>query len=235
MAELFVNPLVPQPMICRSFQLTTTPVAGNVLTSDAFGVGTWQPTDMSGANIVVSNPDPHILIQNSTGSGNGATLTLQSNLANPTVQLEQNVSGDAYLVNNRPTGSIFIQSGATGHINLIAAAVEANSVPLVTSSGNMVTQPTSITTGVASNGSTVIITTFATTLAAGTSAKFNFINSEIIAGSVIICAVQQYNGTTGWPYVFSDSPIVGSTMLQLNNVHPTDALNGSVVIAVMVC
>lgn len=79
MAELFINPLVPQPITISEIKITTNPASGSVLTSDASGNGTWQegpvmpitdvyPNTISGP--WASAQDFNVIVTLWAGSGN---------------------------------------------------------------------------------------------------------------------------------------------------------------------
>jgi len=90
-----------------------------------------------------------------------------------------------------------------------------------------VTQATSITTGVTANGSSGVITTVSSTLAADASATFTLTNSKITAASVILLQVA-YGGTAaGNPIVVLDNLAAGSVDIILTNAG-TAALDATV-------
>lgn len=94
-----------------------------------------------------------------------------------------------------------------------------------------ITQATDITTGVTINSSAGTITTVTATVAALTSATFTVTNSDVTATSVVVANTTSYSGTiitNGTPTVSVANIGAGSFDINVVNIHPTNALNGTI-------
>lgn len=245
MAELFVNPLVPQPIVVKSIAVTTNPSAGFVLTSDADGNGTWQATESSGANITISNADPHLLIANNAVNANGAVMALKAQPSIGEVDFKQVSTGGLAITNTAAAGPVSITTGAAGDLSLTSTAGEVklsgtrvlvNGVDVVVSDEAKVTQLTSVTTGVVSNSYSVAITMFTPSVCAtGSTVEFVLTNSRILADSILLCNIIFWNGSNGLPSVYVTSHAVGSCVISLqNNSESGLATDGTIKIGLLV-
>lgn len=102
-----------------------------------------------------------------------------------------------------------------------------------------VTQATSVTTDVTANGAAGAITTQAATTAAAGAAVNNFTvnNTAVKAGSLVFANIVSYSGTivtNGIPAVFVSGITNGAFDLNIHNVHPSNALSGTLVIDYLV-
>lgn len=99
----------------------------------------------------------------------------------------------------------------------------------------MVTQLTSITTGVTVNASSGVVTTVSSTLAAHATAQFTVTNSHVSSSSVVMLTIQDFSGTIGDRCVSAnvDSVAEGSFIVSLVN-GGTTALDGVVKIGFLV-
>jgi hypothetical protein len=83
-------------------------------------------------------------------------------------------------------------------------------------------------------GRRVQITTEALTTAAGATYTETLTNAEIKADSMVIATVKYGTSTTGTPVVTRITPANGSVVVILQNIHASAALNGTIVIDIMV-
>lgn len=100
-----------------------------------------------------------------------------------------------------------------------------------------VTQLTSATTGVETEGSSGVITTFASTLASELSSSFTVSNESVTADSVVLVSIVDYSGvyaTNGLPIVSVNSVVQGGFDVVLINAHGTAPLAGTVSISFLV-
>lgn len=102
-----------------------------------------------------------------------------------------------------------------------------------------VTQATSVTTDVTANGAAGAITTQSASTAGASAAVENFTvnNTAVKAGSLVFANIVSYSGTivtNGVPAVFVSAITNGSFDLNIHNVHPTNALSGTLVIDYLV-
>ena len=96
--------------------------------------------------------------------------------------------------------------------------------------GNLVTQGTSVTTGVTLNTIKGIVTTFSQSAAAGVSSTFTVTNSKAAAASNIRAYVIDYAGmftTNGLPVVSVDNRTAGTFDIVVSNAHGANALSGA--------
>ena len=100
-------------------------------------------------------------------------------------------------------------------------------VPTITlSSKGAATQDTSITTEVALNAASGIVTTVSATTAADASSSFTVTNTSVLATSIVLANIVNYAGTDGVPSVIVEDIAAGSFKITIYNGHSTDALNG---------
>lgn len=136
------------------------------------------------------------------------------------------------------TGDIVVSAGdfvaANGSVLLLDGGVNLLATTGgVTAPVDTVTQITSITTGVTLNSRRGIVTTVASTLAAGVGAAFTVTNSEVAVGDLVLVNVVGYSGnpdftTEGSPVVSVAATSAGSFTVGLVNAHGANALNGTV-------
>lgn len=166
----------------------------------------------------------------------GDSVLLPPIIAGQTITLRN--SGLFYL-NAYPPGVIIdggseptpfrVQPGQTVKFNPFSATEYKTDNP----AGGFVTQATNITTSVTLNALKGQITTQAASAAAGASHSFTLNNSFIQADTPIFPWIMDYSGTTatnGLPFVTIDTRADGSCVFVVSNAHPTNALNGTLVI-----
>jgi hypothetical protein len=81
------------------------------------------------------------------------------------------------------------------------------------------------------NGTRGVVTTNSLSTAVSTNAAYVITNSAVAANSVVNCQQQGYSGTittNGWPFILSCVPAAGQITVNITNVNPTNALNGTV-------
>lgn len=78
------------------------------------------------------------------------------------------------------------------------------------------------------NAQTGVITTEALTTAAGATYTMTLTNSYIQAGSIVLVTVGKGTCTAGMPTVAFVTSATGSTVIILQNIHATNALNGTI-------
>jgi len=76
-----------------------------------------------------------------------------------------------------------------------------------------------------------VITTEALTTAAGATYTMTLTNSLIQSGSIVNVNVGKGTATAGMPVVAWVTPATGTCVIILQNIHATDALNGTIKIA----
>jgi hypothetical protein len=104
----------------------------------------------------------------------------------------------------------------------------------LTLSTGVVTQITSITTGVTLNKASGTITTVSSTLAGGTATAFTVTNNSVKSNSVILATITGYSGTlltNGYPILLNVTPSSGSFVLNIMNIHTSNALAGTLKIS----
>lgn len=98
-----------------------------------------------------------------------------------------------------------------------------------------VTQATSVTTDVSIDATAGVITTFASTLAAGGTEVFSVLNNKVDANSVIIVNIVNYTGATGVPVVEIDGGAGSGTFdVVVRNIDGASALDGSVAVSFLI-
>lgn len=83
------------------------------------------------------------------------------------------------------------------------------------------------------NGTRGSVTTGTLTTAAATNATYVINNSLVTAASIVICDALAYSGTlvtNGYPMVMVCTPGAGTITVNITNVHPSNALNGTLTI-----
>ena len=93
-----------------------------------------------------------------------------------------------------------------------------------------VTQSTSITTPVSCNAESGRITTFTSTAAADSTTQFAVTNTKVTPTDTILVAVNDYSGTygtNGVPVVHAKNISTGTFGITIQNVHPTNAFDGT--------
>jgi hypothetical protein len=76
-----------------------------------------------------------------------------------------------------------------------------------------------------------VITTEALTTAAGATYTMTLTNSYIKVGSVVLVSVGKGTDTAGMPVVAFVTPAVGSAVIIIQNIHASNALNGTITLA----
>ena len=134
-------------------------------------------------------------------------------------------------------GSSQPQKLFTCYANTISPSTTGSAISMpgiiVTPKTALVTQITSITTAVTSNGTCGQIATYSAATSSGASSAFTFNDSYITASSLVFISLVSYSGTTGAPFVCASSPSAGSCTITLNN-SGSAALNGVVTFAYLV-
>jgi len=98
-------------------------------------------------------------------------------------------------------------------------------------SKGIVTQLTSISTGVALEYPAGEIATVSLTTAASTTAgTFTVTDSYVKADSLVLANIVDYTGTTGFPAILIDDVVAGSFKVTVRNLDTAAALNGVVTI-----
>lgn len=120
-------------------------------------------------------------------------------------------------------------------LNATTTTVATSNADSVIVTKGTVTQATSPTTGVTVNTNAGVISTFASTLAAGGTEVFSVANSKVDANSVILVNVVDYTGSAGVPIVQIDGGAgAGTFNIVVRNIHGTAALDGSLAISFLV-
>jgi hypothetical protein len=88
--------------------------------------------------------------------------------------------------------------------------------------------------GVTINKMACVVTSQSLSTAAGSKDSITVTNSLVTATSIISCSVQGGSYTTGIPYPTVRSIGAGSFILDINNTHPSAALNGTVVVQLQI-
>ena len=100
---------------------------------------------------------------------------------------------------------------------------------IIDNPAGLVTQITSVTTGVTLNATRGIVTTFSQSAAAGVSSAFTVTNSNAVATSNIRAYIIDYAGvftTNGIPVVSVDNRVAGAFDIVVSNGHSVNALSG---------
>jgi hypothetical protein len=90
---------------------------------------------------------------------------------------------------------------------------------------------TSTTNAATINTQTGVITTEALTTAAGATYTMTLTNSLIQSGSIVNVSVGKGTATAGMPVVAWVTPSTGTCVIILQNIHATNALNGTIKLA----
>lgn len=83
------------------------------------------------------------------------------------------------------------------------------------------------------NGTRGSVVTGTLTTAAATNATYVINNSTVNAASIVMCDLMAYSGTlvtNGYPMVMVCTPGAGTITVNITNVHPSNALNGTLTI-----
>jgi hypothetical protein len=97
-----------------------------------------------------------------------------------------------------------------------------------------ITQATNLTTAVTLNKPIGSIVTVSTTLAAAGSSSFTCNNTSVDDDSIVFCTLQKYTGSNGFPKVNITNVAAGTFVVNIQNVHDSQALNGILTIGFMV-
>ncbi len=220
--------------------VTGTIAAGDKLTVN--GVNAGIVTANSGGNLTVAGfnsplPDSAALV----GYANGNAVTGRSTYTSGATYTYA-YTNTRYL--NGQFRNTYIGTAGVGAVNQIRYFDEDSSeldnvyvsdtLAVLTAAVNQtgtVTQITSATTGVTLNSAKGVVTTFASTLAAGASSRFTVTNTFATATSQILVSVIDYSGTfttNGLPIAVIDGRTTGAFDIVLANAHLLNALNGTV-------
>lgn len=215
-----------------------TIVAGNYITINGIGAGIC--TSNSGGNLVVTGLTAPIVASAHIVGLNGATPTGTATISG-TVTYTYNYSKTRFI--NTLFRGTNVSPWSVGGVNCIYFFDEdssildqiyvSNSLTSLKSAINgigVVTQITSITTGVTLDTQKGIITTVSSTLAAGASARFTVTNKFITSTSQLQATLIDYSGTfttNGLPDCVIDNVTTGAFDIILFNAHGTNALSGT--------
>lgn len=112
----------------------------------------------------------------------------------------------------------------------LLSAATTGGVGYATGAGGVVTQGTSITTGVTLDRPCGTITTFAASAAAGAEdGPFTVTNATVAATDTVVVAIKSYAGT-GTPQVYVSAVAAGSFAITITNLNGATALNAAIVI-----
>jgi NADPH:quinone reductase-like Zn-dependent oxidoreductase len=123
-------------------------------------------------------------------------------------------------------------SNGTSSLTLSSAGIVLDGI--ITFPHSVITQTTSQTADVIIDGSSGVIGTFASTLAAQSSIAFTVSNENVAADSVVLVSISDYSGehsTNGIPAVAVKSVVEGGFDVVLTNTHGANALDGTLKIA----
>lgn len=145
-------------------------------------------------------------------------------------------TGDIYT--GMTLGQLWIKTGGynnTGWVQLVLNSnlnvliTKAQGIGYSTGSGGVVTQLTSVTTGVTLNKPTGVITTRALSNAAGTEIAFTVTDSFVDVSDSVVVSPSAYAGT-GTLLCYVRDVSAGSFTLCISNLHASAALNALAVI-----
>lgn len=216
-----------------------------------------RPTNLVGSyNLVATQgTNPTINIENTVADAGVNGITIK-NTAKTIISSTANAAGAICLATTGGAGAT-VDITSTGGISLAAdgdLSLQADgNLPIQTDGGLSlqadggikfgpyinVTQLTSLTTGVTANANSGIITTVSATTAAGAVESFTFTNDKLVAGggSFVIVSLGNYSGTlgtNGTPIVTTDTPALGSVVINVYNAHAANALSGTLEINYLV-
>jgi len=197
------------------------------------------------------NKDQNIICKNlqvyELNTSNSSNITNSSSISSEGLFLQYNRTNDgkSYIINQKGSnieGGISLGKSDQSNnyteqllINEDNTIVLSNSITtskLITRSLRA-TQNTSLTTPVTLNSQNGYITTFIATLAPLTFSSFVFNNSYITANCIMNATIIKYNGaysTNGVPVVQLDNILLGTCNITIINAHPTNALNGYLIL-----
>lgn len=96
-----------------------------------------------------------------------------------------------------------------------------------------ISQSTSITAGVLIDSPVGSIQTISTSLVTGGSLSFICSNSSVSSDTLVFANIQKYSGSQGAPKIHLTNVTIGSFTVNVQNVHDTLPLNGSLTIGYM--
>ncbi len=170
------------------------------------GLSGLQNITASGTLVVTGTTTTAGLTDSTTIAGQAATFALTVGITGATTCAAITASG---------VGTFNAGAGIEGDLTML--------------DGGVVTQGTSITTGVTLNTHSGQITTVASTLAAGAEATFTVTNSKVTALDTISVTVNDVGNTTATAVAFAREAAAGSFDIIITNLG-TSALNGTLVI-----
>jgi hypothetical protein len=194
-----------------------------------------------------------IAIGNTTGALTATTVAINTGNHAGTVTIGH--SNTALILVSNPnlvggSNQLSFQPGGSGNSITFTAANPASNrtytIPdalansnMVLSSQSSVTQLTSISTGVTITGPTGNITTVSlSTVASTTAGTFTVTNTFYTSSSQVINVQASYGGaTTGTPYAFVSAINSGSNTFNITvrNIDTSAALNGTLIISMIIC
>lgn len=170
-----------------------------------------------------------------------------------TVEVENLTLGSAELVDSNmnqwvrfvttpsAVNEVTVTNAATGVSPSISATGNDTNIDLqLTSKGtgivNLGASATATATGGAatSNNQRVVVTSESLTTAAGSAYTLTLTNSKISASDIVMVSVANGTNTQGLLHVTRVTPGAGSVAIVINNIHASQALNGTIVISVVV-
>jgi hypothetical protein len=126
-------------------------------------------------------------------------------------------------------------SNGTSSLTLSSAGIVLDGS--ITFPHSIITQTTSQTADVIVDGSSGVISTFASAVVAEASITFTVSNENVAADSVVLVSIVDYSGvfsTNGIPVVAVKSVVEGGFDVVLTNAHGVNALDGTLKIAFLV-
>ncbi len=188
------------------------------------------------SDLLISHANPTLTVSSSNGAnliidgggGNGSTQTLRTGAGNANLINMDNGAGTGWTITEFGSSFSFVDNVASKQV-LIPANLPVNSNAVV-SSGTQFSQLTNINTSVTADAGGFSITTQAASTAGLAVDSFTVNNSYVTANSSVLCTVGAYSGvlaTNGTPYITISSIGVGSFVVNISNVHPTNALAGT--------
>ena len=136
-------------------------------------------------------------------------------------------------VTNQATGAA-PSIAATGGDTNIALSLLGKGTGLVTvgDSGTASCTGTGATSTATSSKQVSLLTTASLTTAAGSTHTITLTNTKVTANSVFSMYVTRASATTGVPYVTKITPGSGTVDIEITNIHPSAAINGTLRVAV---
>jgi hypothetical protein len=126
-------------------------------------------------------------------------------------------------------------SNGTSSLTLSSAGIVLDGS--ITFPHSVITQTVSQTADVIVDGSSGVISTFASAVVAEASITFTVSNENVAADSVVLVSIVDYSGvfsTNGIPVVAVQSVVEGGFDVVLTNAHGVNALDGTLKIAFLV-